>query len=110
MKLPNAERADVPIEKLRDYSLNPSHPDGKHKARVFKAALGFTADDAGRLRQMILDAILVEDATEQSSIAYGTRFVVDFDVTGLNGMVTIRSTWIIRKNEDFPRLTSCYIP
>lgn len=35
MKLPNAENAVVSIEKLRDYSLNPNHPEGKHKARAF---------------------------------------------------------------------------
>jgi hypothetical protein len=35
MKLPNAEKAVVDIVKLRDYSLNPHHPEGKHKARAF---------------------------------------------------------------------------
>jgi hypothetical protein len=33
--LPNVNKAVVPIEKLRDYSLNSSHDRGKHKARVF---------------------------------------------------------------------------
>lgn len=40
MKLPNAENAVIDIAKLRDYSLNPNHPEGKHKARVFQAKLG----------------------------------------------------------------------
>jgi hypothetical protein len=40
MKLPNSDKAIVPIEKLRDYSLNPSHSVGKHKARVFESVLG----------------------------------------------------------------------
>ena len=110
MKLPNAERAVVPIEKLRDYSLNASHPNGKHKARVFRAALGFTADDAERLRQMILAATLDNEATEQLPNVYGRRFVVDFDVSRLDKVVTIRSTWIVKNDEDFPRLTSCFIP
>jgi hypothetical protein len=57
VQLPNAHRAIVPIAKLRDYSLNPLHPEGKHKARVFKSALGFTASDAERLRGMILAAV-----------------------------------------------------
>ena len=35
MKLPNADRAFVDIAKLRDYSLNAEHKEGKHKARVF---------------------------------------------------------------------------
>jgi hypothetical protein len=109
VKLPNADRALVPFAKLRDYSLNSAHPSGKHKARVFRAALGFTTEDAERLRGLVLDAILVQEATEQLLNAYGRRFVVDFDATGARGRVKIRSTWLIRNDEDFPRLTSCFI-
>ena len=110
MKLPNAGRAVVEIEKLRDYSLNPNHPKGKHKARVFLAAFGFTLNDAERLRQMVMKAISAEEAVRQQPTAYGQRFIVDFKVMGLRGFVTVRSTWIIRIDEDFPRLTSCFIP
>lgn len=31
MKLPNAEKAVIDIAKLRDYSLNPNHPDVRPK-------------------------------------------------------------------------------
>jgi len=34
MKLPGGERANVDVAKLRDYCLNPTHPRGRHKARV----------------------------------------------------------------------------
>jgi hypothetical protein len=40
MKLPNGERAVVDIRKLRDYCLSAKHRRGRHKARVFEAALG----------------------------------------------------------------------
>ena len=114
MKLPNAARAVIDVEKLRDYSLNPNHPKGKHKARVFLAALGFKADDAERLRQLILDAILTTEATAQPPTSYGQRFVVDFQVQWRKHFVVtsamIRSAWIIRNDEDFPRLTTCFIP
>jgi len=113
MRLPNAERAVVDIEKLRDYSLNPNHPEGKHKARVFLAALGFKADNAERLRELILEAILTKEAEPQQPTSYGQRFVVDFQVSGtekhVETFVTVRSTWMIRNDEDFPRLTSCFI-
>lgn len=113
MKLPNAERAVVDIEKLRDYSLNLNHPKGKHKARVFQAALGLKVDDAERLREMIMEAVLVSEAKTQQPTTYGQRFVVDFNVTGFDKFVattvTVRSAWIIRNDEDFPRLTSCFI-
>jgi hypothetical protein len=109
VKLPDADRAVVDIEKLRDYSLNPNHPEGKHKARVFLAALGFNTDDAERLRELVIEAISETEATEQQSTRYGRRFAVDFQVMGLREFVTIRSAWIIRNDEDFPRLTSCFI-
>lgn len=57
MLLPNAERAIVDIRKLRDYCLNPAHDEGKHKARLFAAALGMTREDAEDLRNALLDAI-----------------------------------------------------
>lgn len=108
-KLPNAERAFVDIIKLRDYSLNPTHEKGKHKARVFQLVLGFTAADAERLRQMVVDAALNCEAFPGTATPYGQRFVVDFQVAGISGLVSIRSAWIVRNDEDFPRLTSCYI-
>jgi hypothetical protein len=66
MQLPNAERAVVDIAKLRDYRLNPNHPEGKHKARVFLEKLGITQNHAESLRQAILEGVLVAEATEQS--------------------------------------------
>ena len=34
MRLPNADRVVVDVVRLRDYSLNPTHGKGRHKARV----------------------------------------------------------------------------
>jgi hypothetical protein len=42
VKLPGAEFATVDITKLREYCLNQSHPRGRHKARLFAAALNLT--------------------------------------------------------------------
>lgn len=109
MKLPNAERAVVEIEKLRDYALNPEHDEGQHKARVFRSALGFTRDDAERLRVMILEAVLGEDATEGKLTRHGRLYAVEFVTRGLNGDVTVRTGWIVRHGEDFPRLVTCYV-
>ena len=108
-KLPNAERALVEIEKLRDYALNPEHDEGKHKARVFRAALGFTRDDAERLRKMVLEAALSGEATAGKLTRHGQLYTVDFVTEGLAGEVTIRTGWIIEHDTDFPRLVTCYV-
>lgn len=109
MKLPNADQAVVDIAKLRDYCLNPLHPEGKHKARVFRSALGFTEADAERLREMILAAIISNDATVQSTTPFGQRFTLDFETTQPGGSARIRTAWMIRLEEEVPRLTSCYV-
>ena len=62
MKLPNGERAVADIAKFRDYCLDAEHPAGKHKARVFRAALGYTQDNAVHLRQLALVAARTKNA------------------------------------------------
>src|ERR1700756_4648521 len=52
--LPNGDRAIVDIRKLADYCLNPSHPRGRHKARVFRQAAGLQQGDAAWLRTLCL--------------------------------------------------------
>src|SRR6266404_7490255 len=81
MRLPNAENAVIDIAKLQDYCLNPNHPEGKHKARVFQRKLGIRRSHAEQLREVILQAILTEDALEQQSTVYGRRYVVDVAVS-----------------------------
>jgi hypothetical protein len=114
MKLPNAENAVVDIAKLRDYCLNPDHPEGKHKARAFLEKLDMRRADAEVLRQLILEAILSKAATEQKPTEYGRRFVVEFEIERERGIVmlraAVRTAWIIRNEEDFPRLTTCFNP
>ena len=113
MTLPNAEIAVVDIVKIRDYSLNPDHSKGKHKARVFLKALGIDKNDAEKLRQIILKAVLTAEAIEQEPSEYGRRFVVDFPVSWSKETMTktalLRTAWIIRAGENFPRLATCFI-
>lgn len=110
MKIPNANRAVIDIRKLTDYALNPDHPEGGDKARVFAAALGFTADNSELLENALLNAVQSDDAIIGKKNAYGQRYRVDFEITGPNGKTAIvRSGWIIRFDEDFPRLATVYV-
>lgn len=97
------------IRKLRDYCLDPAHPRGRHKARVFRAALGLNRDDAGELREAILSAARFADAVAAEGDEYGQRYMLDFEMQTETGKATIRSAWIVRRGENFPRLTSCYV-
>lgn len=107
MKLPNGERAIVDIRKLLDYCLNPRHPRGRNKARVF-ASVGIRPSDAEDLRLELLSAACRMEAIAGVASLYGQRYIADFDLARRGG-VRIRSTWIVRAGEDAPRLTSCYV-
>lgn len=109
MKLPEAIRAVVDLRKLKDYCLSFEHPRGRHKAQVFASALGLTAAHAEILRDALLDAACQSEATPSTRDEYGERFVVDFILEGPTGRARVRSTWMIRRGENFPRLTSCYV-
>jgi hypothetical protein len=103
MKLPHGENADLGT-KLEDYSLNSFHRHGQHKARVFDSALGITIAN-----KVILVRALLSAATNSNEFAsfgdngFGETYVLRFRLT------TVLSAWIVRHNEDFPRLTTCFI-
>ncbi len=109
MKFSNPEKAVISIEKLKDYCLNEEHPIGKHKAKVFKKALNMDKTEAETLRQIILKGIYENEAFETGKDMYGSRYYVDIDIQRKDKFASIRTLWIIKFTESFPRLTSCYI-
>lgn len=108
MLIPNAENAEVDIRKLYDYCLNRMHRQGRHKARLFAAALSMTTSDAEDLRDALLQAVKRHDAQLGRRDEYGQRYTVDFTLEWRGKRATIRSGWIMENGSDTPRLTSCY--
>jgi hypothetical protein len=109
MKLPHPERAIVEIEKIASYCLNPEHPEGKHKARVFKSALNLDLDDAEELQAALLQAVATYDAIPGKSNPYGQKYIIDFLMSRSEKQAIIQSVWIVRNDEGFPRLVTCYV-
>lgn len=95
MKLPNADRAFVDIAKLRDYSLNAEHKEGKHKARVFAAALGLAIDDAEWLREKLLKIAKSGDCRLGRKTDLGQRYLIDFELSRERKTARLRSVWIV---------------
>ena len=102
MKMPGGQRAIVDIVKLHGYCLNPLHPRGRHKARVFLSALGLTHVDAEFLREELLRAAREVDAVMGEVDQYGERYTIDFGVARDVLRAMVRSTWIVRRGERFP--------
>lgn len=109
MKLPNHHLAIIDLAKLRDYVLNPDHPRGKHKARVFMRVLGFGAPDAEELMHQIRQGLEQKSCVMREDDDFGRRFHVDVPVVGRTGTGIVRTGWILLTGETFPRLTTCFV-
>jgi hypothetical protein len=109
MKIPNGEQADLG-NKLEDYSLNPFHRQGKHKARVFEAVLGVAILNKHVLAGALLNAAKnSNEAVALGDNGFGETYALRFELVTEKGSAAVMSGWIIRRNERFPRLTTCYI-
>jgi hypothetical protein len=109
VKLPNGERADLGM-KLEEYALNPQHRDGRHKARVFASALGITYANRHVLRRAILAVAATSDQAEaRGDNGHGELYQLRFRMETTKGAAFVRTAWIVRRGEGFPRLVTCYI-
>ena len=109
MRLPNGRRAIIDGRKISEYCLSPDHDDGRHKARLFHTLIGLNQDNAGLLVGALRQAAASGDATAGKVDRYGRRYVIDFELAGPNCTALIRSAWIVRTDENTPRLVTCYI-
>ncbi|MGA2213205.1 MAG: DUF6883 domain-containing protein [Bryobacteraceae bacterium] len=109
MKLPGGADAIVDIAKLRDYCLSPVHPRGPASGPGFAAVLGLTQADADFLGEELPIAARQGDAVEGEADEYGVRYTLDLELMGKQGRAKVRSRWIVLRNEQFPRLTTCYV-
>ena len=59
-----------------------------------------------------MDALIKAAANEPIAFAqtsqYGQKYVIDFELVTELGMSKVRSAWIIRLEEKYPRLTTVY--
>jgi hypothetical protein len=108
-RLPHGVLAIVDIIKIESYCLNPSHPRGCHKARIFQKLLGLTQKDAGWLRDALLVAAERDDATCMSSDVWGDHWRLDANVTRHDRSAVVSTIWIIRTNVFRPRFVSGWV-
>jgi len=57
----------------------------------------------------LLAAALREECLSGRRTEYGQRYTVDFLAIRNEREARLRSAWIIRPIEEFPRLVSCYV-
>lgn len=61
------------------------------------------------LREALLKAVRIYDAIPGKSNQHGHKYIIDFLMTRYEKEAVIRSDWIVRYDENFPRLITCYI-
>ena len=108
MKLPGAEGAVIPAEKLRDYLLSFEHGLGRAKAAFF-AVLGYEAAQWQLLERDLREQHLVADAHLRRQTRWGDEYEIIAELRGPNGRSTlVVSGWYVRKDENFPRFVTAY--
>ena len=108
-RVPRAPEAVVPEAKLAGYALDPTHPRGRHKARVFSAALGIEQGDWRYLRDQLVDGIVAAPVNGTRVTPFGVLYEVVVLVDGLNGATApVAAIWIIEGDEP-PRLVSTWV-
>lgn len=105
MKLPGYEKAIIPEEKVKKYLLNLEHEDGKTKAKFF-LEMGFDIDS---LTAALLQHAASHEAVKTEETEFGIKYRVEGELPTPTGRTPIvLSAWMVRVDEDFPRLVSAY--
>ena len=108
MKLPHAEEAVVPQDKIEQYLLNPGHPIGGSKAAFFQA-FGFSRerwhDLADALRQHARAHFVASTVTD----AEGTTYLVEGVLETPSGRrPRLRTVWLVETGRLAPRFITAY--
>lgn len=108
MKLPHADRLEIPQAKLVQYLLSSTHRAGRGKAGFFSAC-GFQASAwealADALRQQARDNIV----TLSEDTHFGIRYVIEGPLVAPSGrQLQVRTVWFIDKDGQTPRFVTAY--
>ncbi len=108
MTLPNAEKALVAPEKVRDYLLAPSNPRARGKAAFFRA-LGFDPGDWELLRDALLELARTGAASRGQESEFGKKFEIRATIRGPTGrQAVVNTVWIVQVGESTPRFVTAY--
>jgi uncharacterized protein DUF6883 len=108
MKLPKADQATVPEQKITLYLLNPAHPVGGGKASFF-LRFGFTQAGWKRLAEALLQHVRENEVVETEQTRYGQRYAVDGPLVAPDGTrLNVRSAWFIDADSNAPRFVTAH--
>ncbi|WP_256871629.1 DUF6883 domain-containing protein [Nostoc sp. TCL26-01] len=81
----------------------------KAQSSCIQIFLDLDLNNAEELQTILLQAVAIYDAIPGKSNPYGQKYIIDFPVTRADKQAIIQSVWIVRNDENFPRLVTCYV-
>jgi len=91
MIIPNCEKAIISEEKIFGYCLNPEHPVGKYKAKVFDSLLNINQNNGYILIEALSNAVKTGNALFEKETEHGRYFLLDFNLKNNKKSCLIRS-------------------
>lgn len=108
MLIPNADRAVIAPEKLRDYLLNAAHRRGAAKARLLTIC-GYSPDAWQVLEADLRAWHLTAEVAQIKDNPYGRRYEIRAPLLTPSGRrVVFESVWQVDNGTDVPRLITMY--
>lgn len=108
-RLPRGREAVIPTAKLVGYAFDPDHPRGRHKARVFAAALSIERSDWRYLHEQVLEAVVDAPVRGTRITPFGVIYDVVVQIDGLNGAThPVATIWLVEAQRP-PRLVSLWV-
>lgn len=108
MDLPNKDKVLIEREKVRDYLLNPAHPDGFGKAEFF-TAMGFRRETWQVLANALQQIATSPPVTKSMTSIHGHKYIVDGLLQTPSGRTAmVRTVRIVDVGRDIPRFITAY--
>lgn len=109
MKLPNGDRAEAGLDKVRNYLLNPDHPANRGKAAGF-ALFGFSRIHWEAFQSALLAHAGTAQVVKIVSTPLGATYVMDGMLEGADGRKPwIRTVWELKADDRAPRLVTAHL-
>lgn len=108
MYMPDRENATVEDSKIREYLLNPQHPDGGSKAMFFLRA-GFGPEQDGEFRELLLEHATRHQVSKTEQTRFGTKYIIDGPAEAPGHFLFhLRTVWIAAVGSGHPKLVTAY--
>lgn len=110
MKLPNRKNAIIKKEKITEYLLSLTHPEGKSKARFFRG-IGFNETNMEEFEKALLKIGKSNEVVkiDKKKSEFVIKYIIDGIIESLNGKeYKVKTVWAINVGSERPHLSTAH--